>query len=85
MGKYNILFQTAAEKELNAIPTKFAEQIIRKIDLLTGDPRPMGVKKLKNDTSYRIRVGTYRVIYEIDDKNKLVKVYKIRHRKDVYR
>ena len=45
----------------------------------------MGVKKLKNDTSYRIRVGTYRVIYEIDDKNKIVTVYKIRHRKDVYK
>ena len=45
----------------------------------------MGVKKLKNDTSYRIRVGMYRVIYEIDDKNKVVTVYKIRHRKDVYR
>ena len=85
MGKYNILFKPTAEKELNAIPAKFAEQIIRKVDLLTGDPRPMGVKKLKNDTSYRIRAGTYRVIYEIDDKNKTVKVYKIRHRKDVYR
>ena len=85
MGKYNISFQPTAEKELNAIPTKFAEQIIRKIDLLTSNPRPMGVKKLKNDTSYRIRVGVYRVIFEIDDKNKIVKVYKIRHRKDVYR
>ena len=70
---------------MNAIPAKFAEQIIRKIDLLTGDPKPMGVEKLKNDTSFRIRAGTYRVIYEIDDKNKIVKVYKIRHRKDVYR
>ena len=85
MGKYSILFQPTAEKELNAIPTKFAEQIIRKIDLLKSAPRPMGVKKLKNDTSYRIRVGMYRVIYEIDDKNKIVTVYKIRHRKDVYK
>ena len=85
MGKYNILFQPAAEKELNAIPAKFAEQIINKINLLTHNPRPMGIKKLKNDTSYRIRVGVYRVIYEIDDKNKIVTVYKIRHRKDVYR
>lgn len=85
MGKYRILFQPTAEKELNAIPTKFAEQIIRKIGLLTNDPRPMGVKKLKADTSYRIRVGKYRVIYEIDDKNKIITVYKIRHRKEVYR
>ena len=46
MGKYSILFQPTAEKELNVIPTKFAEQIIRKIDLLTSNPRPMGVKKL---------------------------------------
>ncbi len=45
----------------------------------------MGVKKLKNDTSCRIRVGIYRVVYEIDDKNKIITVYKIRHRKDAYR
>ena len=85
MGKYKILFQPTAEKELNTIPTKFAEQIIRKIDLLANNQRPMGVKKLKNDTSYRIRVGTYRVIYEINDKNKAITIYKIRHRKDAYR
>ncbi len=85
MGKYNISFKPVAEKELSAIPTKFAEQIIRKKDLLTRDPRPMGVKKHRNNTSYRIRVGIYRVIYEIDDKNKIAMVYKIRHRKDAYR
>ena len=85
MGKYRILFQPTAEKELNAIPRKLAGQVIGKIDLLVNNPQPMGVKKLKNDISYRIRVGTYRVIYEIDDKNKIVTVYKIRHRKDVYR
>lgn len=85
MGKYNISFKPAAEKELNAISTKFAEQIINKINLLIYNPRPMGVKKLKNDSSYRIRVGIYRVIYEINDKNKIVTVYKIRHRKDAYR
>lgn len=85
MGKYNISFKPTAEKELNLIPVKFAEQIINKIRLLTYNPRPMGVKKLKNDTSYRIRVGMYRVIYEINDKNKIITVYKIRHRKDIYR
>ncbi|OGI20858.1 MAG: hypothetical protein A3B68_10035 [Candidatus Melainabacteria bacterium RIFCSPHIGHO2_02_FULL_34_12] len=85
MGKYNIAFKPTAEKELNLIPIKFAEQIINKIRLLTHNSRPMGVKKLKNNTSYRIRVGVYRVIYEIDDRNKIVTVYKIRHRKDIYR
>ena len=85
MGNYNIAFKPTAEKELNLIPIKFAKQIINKIHLLKHNPRPMSVKKLKNDTSYRIRIGMYRVIYEIDDKNKTVKVYKIRHRKDVYR
>ena len=85
MGNYNIAFKPTAEKELNLIPIKFAKQIINKIHLLKHNPRPIGVKKLKADISYRVRVGTYRVIYEIDDKNKIVMVYKVRHRKDVYR
>ncbi|MDQ4076813.1 MAG: type II toxin-antitoxin system RelE/ParE family toxin [Chloroflexota bacterium] len=61
---------------------------MRILDALTdlgSEPRPAGTKKLGHLNSYRIRVGDYRAIYRIDDTNRTVKVWRIGHRKDVYR
>jgi mRNA interferase RelE/StbE len=55
------------------------------IERLATDPRPRNCKKLKERTGWRIRVGDYRVIYEIDDRAKTVVVMRVRHRSDVYR
>jgi mRNA interferase RelE/StbE len=52
---------------------------------LKENPRPVGCKKLTNEEGYRIRVGNYRILYTINDANKLVDVFKISHRKDSYR
>ena len=52
---------------------------------LEDDPRPVGVKKLSGHEGYRIRIGDYRVLYEIEDTVKKVLVFAIRHRKDAYR
>ena len=53
--------------------------------MLIENPRPKISKKLKGKDSYRLRIGDYRIVYNIDDKNKTITVFRIRHRKDVYR
>jgi mRNA interferase RelE/StbE len=56
------------------------------VDRLAEDPRPAGSKKLKgSDESYRIRVGDYRVIYDVLDVIRIVLIQRVRHRKDAYR
>jgi mRNA interferase RelE/StbE len=52
---------------------------------LTDNPRPYGYKKLKGEDAYRIRVGDYRIIYEIDDGKIIVTVVSVGHRKDIYK
>ena len=84
--KYEILLEQSAEKDLRKLPKNIFYQIIAKIKLLSENPRPDGVKKLINLSNYwRIRIGSFRVIYEINDPEKFIKVYKIKHRKDVYK
>lgn len=85
MANYKVYFKPSADKELNNLPRQIAKVIISKINLLTNNPRPLGSKNLKGDISNRIRVGKYRVIYEIDDHKKVVMIFRIRHRKDVYK
>ena len=66
-------------------PTTF-HRIIPQIRTLAENPRPSGCRKLtglKND--WRIRIGDYRVLYEIDEKAKVVKIMRVRHRREVYR
>lgn len=83
---YKIQFTKGATKELNKLPIDIKNRIDLKILNLTVDPRPNGVKKLKGiENTYRIRVGEYRVIYEIYDDVLLVTVVKIGHRSDIYK
>jgi len=85
MLKYKLYFKPSAEKELNNLPKHIAESAILKIGTLSDNPRPRISKKLKGEESYRLRIGDYRIIYIIDDRNKAITVFKIRHRKNAYR
>jgi mRNA interferase RelE/StbE len=83
---YEIEFTKGATKELNTLPTDIKNRIDLKILTLSVDPRPNGVKKLKGiENTYRIRVGEYRVIYEIYDEVLLIIVLKLGHRSDIYK
>ena len=85
MNLYTIQYARSARKELEALPTKVQDRIIAAIAALEENPRPHGCKKLQgSDDEYRIRVGTYRVIYEIVDRTVTVLIVRIRHRKDAY-
>jgi mRNA interferase RelE/StbE len=86
MPSYRLDLKSKAAKELAKLPQKEYFRISDKIKALSENPRPHGVKKLKSDEEkYRIRVGDYRVIYAIYDKDKIVEIYGVGDRKDVYR
>jgi mRNA interferase RelE/StbE len=83
---YQVIIPKPVQKQLEDLPPNINERILERILALVEDPRPSGVKKLKGfENEYRIRVGDYRVRYEIDDENLIVIVLHCSHRKDVYR
>ena len=83
--EYQIIFDRRSEKALQSLPTSEHRRIQKAIDGLALDPRPRGAIKLSGDTSWRIRVGDYRIIYDIQDSALIVMVIKIGHRREVYR
>jgi mRNA interferase RelE/StbE len=86
MASYSVRLKRSAEKDLRRIDKSRVPSIIEAIERLEEDPRPVGCRKLVgSDTSYRIRVGDYRVLYLIEDAVCVVDVERVRHRKDVYR
>ena len=79
-------YKTSARKELDALPGNVQVRISAAVDDLEDNPRPPGCIKLKGRDEYRIRVGDYRVIYEIHDTVLIVLVVKVAHRGNkVYR
>jgi mRNA interferase RelE/StbE len=86
MMSYSIFLAPSARKELQTLPLNIAERILQKIEQLIENPRPAGVKKIKGSASlFRLRVGEYRVVYEIDDRDHIVDISVIRHRSEAYR
>ncbi len=82
---FKLLFKKSAEKELRGISRPFINQVLGRVEKLTLDPRPAGYEKLKGDGRlYRIRQGDYRVIYEVYDPEKIIKIIKIGHRREIY-
>ena len=83
---YDVLIERTAERDIKSLPTALFDRILPRIKALADNPRPTGCHKLagsKND--WRIRIGDYRVVYEIDDARKQVKIFRVRHRREVYR
>ncbi|MBB64636.1 MAG: type II toxin-antitoxin system mRNA interferase toxin, RelE/StbE family [Waddliaceae bacterium] len=85
---YQIKIVERLQKKLQKIPSNYRERILFAIDCLEHDPRPDGCKKLKGSRQpilYRIRVGDYRIVYEIRDSVLLILILELGHRKDMYR
>lgn len=83
---YKVEFLTSAAKEFRSLEAQIKRRVSVAIDDLRENPRPRGVRKLRgHEGLYRIRVGSYRMVYEIDDEAELIVVTRIRHRRDVYR
>jgi mRNA interferase RelE/StbE len=83
---YSIIVSKSIQKELDNLPNEVKERIYAKISQLSDQPRPDGVTKLKGyENEYRVRVGDYRVRYEVLDENKTVLLLQCKHRRDVYK
>jgi len=72
-------------RELRRMATADAQRVMAAIESLADNPRRRGARKLVNQPGWRVRVGVYRILYEVDDRNKRVTVYRAGHRRDVYR
>ena len=82
---YRIVIPKPAQKQLDNITKIERDRLILTLRSLADDPRPNGVKKLKGyDNTYRVRVGDYRIIYEIKDRELIVLLLSVSHRKDAY-
>jgi mRNA interferase RelE/StbE len=85
VNRYRVALTASAEKELHGLPAKVVARIISRLEDLAETPRPSGCKKLKGgDNVWRVRVGDYRIVYEIDDAGKTVDVTRIAHRREAY-
>jgi mRNA interferase RelE/StbE len=83
---YRVFLERAAEKDLGRLSMGIHDRVIAALRRLAKNPRPPGCRKLAgSDSDWRIRVGDYRVIYEIADNIKVVRVNRVRHRGEVYR
>ena len=85
MPSYRVILAVSAERELHGLPAEMIARIVPRLERLSSAPRPPGCKKLKGgDNEWRIRVGDYRIVYEIDDTTRTVDVTRIAHRREVY-
>ena len=82
---YRVEIRKQASKELSRIGLEDRRRIARAIEGLAESPRPVGCRKLRDREGWRIRVGDYRVLYQIEQGRLVVVVVRIGHRKDVYR
>ena len=86
MESYELLIKPSAAKELEAVGRKSdRSRMVDKIYTLKDDPRPPGCEKLTRQDHYRLRQGHFRILYVVDDAERVVTVVKIGHRRDVYR
>ena len=85
MEQYDLQFAPSVRKDLRRLDRQMVPKILLTIEDLRKDPRPAHSKKLTNQELYRIRVGEYRIVYEVEDDHLVVLVVKVAHRKDVYR
>ena len=83
---FRIEWKKSTRKDLRKLPASTMERVIETVESLADNPFPHGVEKLSgSEHAYRIRLGDYRIVYEVVTESKLVEIQRVRHRKDVYR
>jgi len=86
MASYNITFKPSVEKDLSSLSKALVSRVMKRIEGLATDPFPRQAIKLSGaERLYRIRVGDYRIVYEVDTQSKGVTIHYIRHRRETYR
>ena len=86
MAAYSLSFKPSVEKDLRDLPKTEIPRVMQRIGELAENPLAHGSRKLVSaERFYRVRVGDYRIVYEVDSPSKLVIIHYVRHRRDVYR
>ncbi len=85
MARFELVFKESVSKDLKDIPKQEIQRILERINLLRNDPHPTGSVKLSGNKYYRIRQGSYRIIYEVQGTQLVVIVIEIGRRREVYR
>ncbi|PYK35602.1 MAG: type II toxin-antitoxin system RelE/ParE family toxin [Verrucomicrobia bacterium] len=86
MASFNLQWRASTRKDLRRLPREAISRIVAAVAKLAEEPLPRGSEKLTgSERTYRIRVGDYRVVYELLRDAKIVEIQRVRHRKDVYR
>ena len=86
MGLFKIDLKGSVEHNLRRLDKQFIPKLVEVIGTLSVNPFPVQSKKMRgSEASYRLKVGDYRMIYQVDNESKIVTVYHVRHRKDIYR
>jgi mRNA interferase RelE/StbE len=83
---HEIHIESSAEKQFLALPLQERKRIILRINALALNPKPAGCKKIMGSkNTWRIRVGDYRIVYDLDEKEQAVHIWRVKHRREAYR
>lgn len=85
MSNWTVNYHRDLEKEIRRLPRQYIHRILEAIEGLASDPYQSSSKRIQGHDFWRIRVGVYRVLYQIDEENQVVNTYRISHRKSIYR
>ena len=85
MAAYSLFFKESVQKDFDGIPKKDLRRILSRVKSFADEPRPQGCEKLTGQDRYRLRQGRYRIVYVVQDEQRIVTVVKVGHRKDIYR
>jgi mRNA interferase RelE/StbE len=83
--RYKVDLETRARREYHALPSEAQKRITEAIDDLQTNPRPPAARRLTAKEGYRIRKGDDRILYTIDDDSRTIRIYRVGHRREVYR
>jgi mRNA interferase RelE/StbE len=83
--RYRVILPRSVQKELDRLPDDIVKRILARLAQLETNPRPADMKKLKGRGAWRIRVGDYRVIYEIHHRELQILIITVGHRREIYR
>jgi mRNA interferase RelE/StbE len=82
---YSVRILRRAIKDIADLSKDYARLVSQHIDHLGENPRPPDAKKLRGTADYSLRVGVYRILYDVDDESRIVTVYRVKHRREAYR
>ena len=81
---FKIIWTEKSSKQLDNLNENISSRIVKKVDELSENPFSKDIKKLKGESAFRLRVGDYRIIFDIDIKNNIIYILRLGHRKNIY-